>query len=284
MIETYAFLAGFPIQILAMSVLYPAWFIRHVRVQARRLPTERLAQLYPGVDLALAQERFLTQYRALNAGIVVLGLLLLGWLFSYMRRPDWKEDPVVVLLSVYFVIQMLPICLVAWLGFRFSKAHKRSLLEGKRKAVLQRRELFDFVSPSAVFLAISGYFLFVGFVIYIQREPFPGFALIGVLTLAFALEALVVYRLLYGQKINPFETHADRLHTIALNVKGNVYASIALVVFFSLTFTLDLLDLKRWMPFALSVFFVIVALVCSMSLNTSPRRPEAGGLGSSPVP
>ena len=110
MIEAYAFLAAFTVQILVMSVLLPAWFIRYVRAQAARFPAERLAQLYPGVDVGHAQERFLTQYRALTTGIAVLGLLLLGWLFSYMRRPDWDEGPVEVLVTVYFLAaQMLPL-------------------------------------------------------------------------------------------------------------------------------------------------------------------------------
>jgi hypothetical protein len=73
MIETYAFLAMFTLQILAMSVLYPAWFIRYCRRQATSIPAECLAQLYPGVDVSLARERFLTRYRTLNAGIAVLG-------------------------------------------------------------------------------------------------------------------------------------------------------------------------------------------------------------------
>ena len=38
MIEAYAFLAVFPVQILAMSVLYPAWFIRYSRRQAASIP------------------------------------------------------------------------------------------------------------------------------------------------------------------------------------------------------------------------------------------------------
>ena len=85
-------------------------------------PAERLAQLYPGVDLGHAQERFLTQYRALTTGIAVLGLLLLGWLFSYMRRPDWDDGPVEVLVTVYFLMaQMLPLGLVVWFGVRFNK-------------------------------------------------------------------------------------------------------------------------------------------------------------------
>jgi hypothetical protein len=283
-IEAYAFLAVFTVQILAMSVLYPARFVRYVRVQATSFPAERLAQLYPGIDLDLARERFLTRYRSVNTGIAVLGMLLLGWLFSYMRRPDWDEDPVIALISVYFAMQMLPLFFVAWLGFRFNKVHKRSLLEGKRKATLQRRGLFDFISPFIVFLAVLGYFLFAAVVIYIQSKPFPGFALIGVLTLVYALQAFFLYRALYGKKSNPLETHAGRVHTIGLTVKVNVYGCIVCVVFFAFVFTVDLLDLKRWVPLAQSVCLLITTLLCLMSLTAPPRQPEADGLGSSPVP
>ena len=38
MIEAYAFLAAFTVQILVMSVLIPAWFIRNVRVRRRISP------------------------------------------------------------------------------------------------------------------------------------------------------------------------------------------------------------------------------------------------------
>ena len=288
MIEAYAFLAVFPLQILVGSVLYPAWFITYVRRQSTSIPAERLAQLYPGVDLNLAQERFLTRYRALHTGIAVLGLLLLGWLFDYMRSPDWDDGPVEVLIAVYFMVQfVLPLSAVVWLGVRFNQVHKRSLREPKRKAVLQRRGLFDFVSPFSVFLAVLVYFLFAAFVLYIQRDPFPGFAgylTLGIVTLGYAVQALIVYAVLYGKKSNPFETHEGRARAIGRTVKSCVYSCIACVVFLSLNFTLVLLDLQRWEPFALSVFFVICALLSSMGVIAPLRRPEVDELGSNPVP
>jgi hypothetical protein len=282
MIEAYAFFAAFPVQILAMSVLYPAWFIRRARTRVAGIPAERFAQLYPGVDLHRKLERFLTRYRALNAGIAVLGLLLLGWLFSPMRHPDWDVGSVKALVSVYFMVQVLPICFIALLEVRGNKVLKRALPQGKRTAILQRRGLFDFVSPFVVFLAVSVYVLFIAFVIYIQQHPFPGFAgiksIVGI-TLCYALVAFVAYTKLYGRK-NPLETHEDRAHMIGLVIKTGVYTCIITVVFVSLTFTLALLALQRWEPFALSVFFVTCALLCSMSLTTLPRTPDADGIGS----
>ena len=281
MIEVYGFLAVFTVQVLAMSVLLPARFNKYVRVQASSLPTERLARLFPGVDLNLATERFLTRYRAVNTGIAVLGLLLLGWLFNYMQRPDWRDDPVIGLSAAYFLLQNLPLIFVTWLGFRFSKAHKRSLLEAKRKATLQRRGLFDFIPPFAVFLAVSSYFLCVAFILYVQQKPFPGFALIGVLTVVYVSQAFLVYRTLYGKMSNPFETHADRLHKIGLSVKTNVYGCLVCAVFFAFIFTFDLLDLKRWVPLAQSICILTSTLLSLMNLTAPPREPDADKPGSS---
>jgi hypothetical protein len=284
MTAVYAFLAAFTLQVLVVSVLLPAWFIKYVRLQATRLPAERLAQLYPGVDLSSFQERFLTHYRALVAGLAVLGLLLLGWLFSYMRRPDWDEGPVEVLVTVHFLAaHMLPFAFLAWTGVRFNKKHKRPVPEGKRTATLQRRGLFDFVSPSAVYLAVFCYFLLAALLIYIQRYPFPGFSgliTFGAVTLVYAVNAATVYWMLYGRKSNPFETHAGRLHTIGLTVKSSVYSCIVIVVYLSLNFSLRLLDLQRWEPFALSSFFVICALVASMGYAAPLRKPEVDGLAT----
>jgi hypothetical protein len=286
MIEAYAFLAAFTVQILVMSVLQPTWLSRYARTQAMSFPAERFARLFPGVDLSLTLERYLTRYRALNTGIAVLGVLLLGWLFSYMRSPDWDDGPVEALVGAYFMMQALPLGLFALIGLKYSKVLKHSLLEGKRTAVLQRRGLFDFVSPFTVFLAVLSYFLFVAYVLYIEQDPFPGFhgyITIGGITLIYALNAFCVYKQLYGRKFNPFEPHAGRVRTIGVGVKACVYSCIAIVAFLSLNFTLVLLDLQRWEPFAQSVFIVITVLLSFIAYIASPRPPEADELGSSQV-
>jgi hypothetical protein len=278
MIEAYAFLAVFTLQILAISVLIPSWFMRYVRVQAARLSVERLALLYPGVDLGQAQERLLTQYRALTRGIAVLGLLLLGCLFTHMRRPDWDDGPVELLVTVYFLVaQMLPLGLLIWFGVSFNKKHKRSLPDAKRTAVLERRGLFDFVSPFAVVLAVLSYFLFAAFVLYLRQHPFAGFAglvnLVGA-TLVYLSQGIVVYAMLYGKR-NPLETHEGRLRTIGLAVKSSVYSCIVIVAYLALNLALGMLDLQRWEPFVLSMFFVIVALLASMGFAVPPRQPQS---------
>src|SRR6478752_6102036 len=108
MIEVYLFLAMFPVQILGMSVLYPVLFSRFIRTGLKNVPAERLAELYPGVDVGQAHERFLARYRAANTVVAVLGLLLLGWLISYMQRSGWDEGAVGGMATAYFLLQFSP--------------------------------------------------------------------------------------------------------------------------------------------------------------------------------
>ena len=209
MIEATAFLAAFTVQVLVVSVLHPAWFTRYVRAKAE-------AQ-FPGWDRKF-RERFLSLYRAVNTGIALLGLGLLGWLFHLMRSPDWSIGPVLRLLAGYIIVQISPVVVASLLGaWVKKKALTRAPPEVKRTASLQRRGLFDFVSPFTVFLAVMGYVLFAAFMIHIQQHPvagFPGYRLLGVVTLVCALNAFLVYWLLYRRKKWPLETRAFRMQAV----------------------------------------------------------------------
>jgi hypothetical protein len=77
-------------------MLHPVWFTKFARAKGE-------AQL-PGWDRNF-RERFLNLYRAVNIGITVFGLVLLGWLFNHMRSPDWDVGPVTLLLRGYIVVQ-----------------------------------------------------------------------------------------------------------------------------------------------------------------------------------
>lgn len=282
MIEVYAFFAAFTAQILAMSVLHPVWLSKYARARASEFPAERFSQLRPGVDHNATLERYLKWYRMVNAVIALLGLLLWGWLFSQMRRMDWDDGVGEVLRLAYSMLQLSPLLIVAIFSTRYNRLVKQ-LLEGKRTAVLRRRGLFDFISPFAVFLAVLSYLLYVAYVIYITRHPFPGFAgpLINIIavTLIYVVNSFVVYRTLYGTN-SRLETHAARMHTIGLVVRASVYISILITASLSLSFTLKLLDLPRWEPFAGSMHFVFFAFLISMMFVAPPRRPEADGLGA----
>ena len=280
MIEAYAFLAMFTVQILTMSVLHPARLINYCRAKLAEIPAERYPQMDAGVFRNLSTTRFLTLYRALNTGIAVLGVLLLGLMFSEVRLLDWDK-----MTAFYFLLQASPLLLLAVIGLRYMIVYRSSMLEGKRKAVLQRRGLFDFVSPFAVFIAVAIYFLFVAYMLYIAQNPNVGvndsLVGIGAVTLVYALSAFQVYKMLHGKRFNPLETHAGHVHMIGLTVKSAAFGCIVCVVFLSLIFTLEAWDLHSWKPFAVSACLVCSGLVSLTAFAVPPRKPEADGAGSS---
>jgi hypothetical protein len=265
MIEVYLFLAVFPAQILGMSVLYPALLSRLIRAGLKNTPAERLAELYPGVDVGEAHERFIARYRAMNAAVAGLGLLLLGWFLSYMQRRNWDEGTVGAIVFAYCMLQYVPIFLISGFTIRFTKVHRRLLPEAKRKAVLRRRGLFDFVSPVIVLLAILAYLQFVAFMFYVERHPFPGFggpfANIAILTVGYVLLGGAVMYLLHGKKIDPLQPHEDRMRMLSGVANYYAWMLILVSIFLSLNIARKMVDLETWGPFAGTVFFLIVTLL-----------------------
>jgi len=285
MIEANMFLAAFTVQILVMSVLIPAWTTRNLRAKAAS-SAEHLVLMYPGVDVGQALERYLTQHRVLVRGISVLGLLLLGWLISDVWRADWNGDKAGRLAFAYFLVAMaLPTIQLDRSLARFKREHEPARL--KRTAILQRRELFDFVSPFIVCIAALTYLLFVAFMFYVEQHPFPGFggalANIVILTLGYAFFAFVTYNLLYGKNRSRFETHEGHVQRIGLAVKGGVFVCIATTVNASITIALQLLDLESWGPFAGSIFFTMLTFLFYIGFAALPRKPEADGLSARTV-
>jgi hypothetical protein len=257
-----------------------------MRTALANIPAERLAEVYPGVDVGQAHERFLRRYRAANAVVIVLGLALLGWFIDYMQRPGWDDGRVGGMLTAYFLLQNLPIAMTAWFTTRFDKLHKRSPQDAKRKAVLQRRGLFDFVSPYMVVLGFLSYFLFVAFNFYVAQDPFPGYAgpfvNITIVTLVFVVGGFAMYWLLYGREADPLQTHADRMGMF--RVIANTYAWMCILIptFLTVHFARKLMDLESWNPFAGTVSFLIISLLSIRSVIGRPRQPESGGLRSNP--
>lgn len=278
MIEVYSFHVMFALQILLLSVLHPTRLLRNARRQMAHHAPGQFPHLYP--DGEASAQRRLRIYRLVNTIIAVGGVVLLGLLFSYMQQADWDDGPVETAVLLYFMLQMLPLVLYSRSVARFHQLLRNMMPDEKKRAVLQRRSLFDFISPAPVIGVVLCYPLFAALVVYIQRDPFEGFAgylNIGFVSLLYAWTAYWVYRTLYGRKTNPLQSHADRMHEIGKIVKICVYSCLAGVLFLMLNFTLVLLDMQSVEPFATSLFLVVCALLSYEGLNAASDEPAAGG-------
>jgi hypothetical protein len=277
-IEAYAFLAMFMAQILVGSVLFPERVIRRVRRWAKESGSERFLQLYPEADLDKSIRRFATVFRAANIVTAVIGIALLGWFYLLVQQPDWAGS-IKMRVVPYIFVQFAPLALLAlYAVIRGFNLLVRPPLETKRTAVLERRGLFDFVSPLAVLLAVLSYVGFIVFAIYLDLAVYGNATLsrqcyiaIAAVTGVHALNSFVIYKYLYGRK-NPLQSHEGRVHSIAMNVKAAVYSSIATGWFFSLLGVVGQPHLKEWQPFALTLFLTATWFLNLMTMSSPPRK------------
>ena len=282
MIEIYALLAALLVQILVVSVLHSAWVCRYFLQKFEiRSADERYARLFPGWDRT-RMERFLARFRAANIAVAVLGVVPLFLLFDLLQSPDWDIWWARRIVSFYFLAQILPMMgLVVNRLLVHRKASRLAPPEPKRTATLQRRTLFDFVSPATVFLAILTYVLGAALSLYFLEYPVPEISHplrpLAATTQSYVVCGLTIYWILYGKKTSPLETRAERMFEAAFGIRVMFTILIALVVFTWLNLGLEVLHVERWIPFSASIFQVAMILIMSRSLVVAPRLPETPG-------
>lgn len=273
MTEHYAFLVMSAIQILMGSVLGPAWLIQRVQQKVASIPADTFAERLPGVDQKTSGQRFAARFRPPNTAIAVIGFLLLAWLLMFVPPTQWKDQSLVLVATGYLILQISPLVLLGWKGAVHNKALRISMADVKRKALLQRRRLFDFIAPAVVFIAILSYLLFVALVLYIRQHPFPGFGgltNIYIISATWAFYAIVVYGILYGRKPTPLISQEERLYAMSMGVKVCIYSLIAVTLFASFQLLLSMVELRRWALSANSGFFALCMFLCYSGVI--PRR------------
>jgi hypothetical protein len=123
------------------------------------------------------------------------------------------------------------------------------------------------------------YIVFVAFMLYIERHPFPGFggafANIAIVTLMFAFGWLATHWMVHRKRKDPLQTHADRMRTIGAVVNCYAWVCVMVPLFVSLTCARQLLGLSSWGPASICVFFLALAILSLRTLSGLPRQPPA---------
>jgi hypothetical protein len=165
--------------------------------------------------------------------------------------------------------------------------HRHTPPQARRKALLERRSVLDFVPLWTVLLAIVSYMAFVAFMFYVARHPFPGyggaFANIAIVTLMYAFGLFVTHWMVHRKRRDPLQTHAQRMRIIGVVVNCYAWVCVMLPVFVSLTCARQMLGLSSWGPFSMCVFFLALSILSLRTLAGLPRRPTPASHGASAV-
>lgn len=255
-------------QIILISYYYPKQVLNRMnRVMTKYPPTE-YPKLYPESTTAVAKGQRI--FRIVNNVILVIGFILIFGYGLLSREYESTQKHAEGLPLFYGMLQFMPFMLVEFSGFKQFKLMRNANIRTTRLASLQRRNLFDFVSPVIFGVAVL---MFLGYVLFeFLMGQFESAAdndgIIRVVTLIICnfLFAVIICFNLHGKKLDPHQAHDDRIRQISFTIKSLIVTSIFVSVFFIVTVTLREFNLEYLEIYANGLYFQSIALISIGSL------------------
>ncbi len=238
-------------QIFLLSWYFPNKMISRVEHVLEAYPAETYPKLYP---LPVAQYRSgIRRFRVFSRLVLVIGVAILLSVLFVVDHSSFAEHGYISSFwpAVYGMIQFVPFMAIEFSEYSNLKLMRQVNPVSLRTADLQRRGLFDLVSPWLVVLAVltlAGAILFDlylhGFNVSLGHDSVQR-AL--VMLASNVMIALVGMYNLYGKKLDPHQSSADRSHRIAVNLRSLLYLSMAMSVFVGVSaadgvYDIDFLD------------------------------------------
>jgi len=156
------------------------------------------------------------------------------------------------------------------MAFKYYKLMRNTDSRTTRKAELQPRRLFDFISPKMIGLAVLVYLAFAVFILYIRQFDYPWFGgyenIVGVTATNLFFAGIIIWNM-YGKRLDPYQAYEDRKRQIELLVKQMVFISIAATTYIAIDVVLAILDLRNLQPTVMSLYFQLIAVISLRALR-----------------
>jgi MFS family permease len=261
-VEIVFFCLAFLSQILLISWFYARRLVHNRRYVLRNFPPSTHPKLYP--QPFEYYERKLRNFARLNLAVVAVGLAIIvailgslagawdGGMFGSAHDQQWNTTVV----TPYFMVQIF-----ASLYLEFSLKHSFAMAKAPpprvRTTELRPRKLFDFVSPTALAIAVLLNVGFIGFVLYYRRFEFPWFTAAGNITVVavmFVVFLLSVAFALYSARPDPYQTPQDRRNWLKSVVQHTLATCIAVPVLVTIVLLVKYFDPDILEPLLTSLF------------------------------
>jgi len=247
-------------QILLFSVYFPNKIYQRMRYVISHYPCSQYPKLYP--QPIENYHRFHGNYRLANWLIAAAGLvtLILSVMFNF--KGEFIEPQVLVWL--FFMVQFMPVVVIELSEFSQFKMMRTADQSSVRSATLSPRSLSKFIAPKWIYIAFFAALIAIIYGFYLEDftvsvEGSAVFAA-GILFSVNAFFAGLIYWNLYGKKLNPHQTEADRQKVIAVAIKSLVFISISASVFLMVTLSIKEYQLHSLAPLAMTIYLQVIAL------------------------
>ncbi|WDE03169.1 hypothetical protein SG34_017325 [Thalassomonas viridans] len=265
MLESILFYVIFISQIVLISYYFPKKIQTRTRYVLDNYPEHTYPKLYP--KPIAAYKKGLRNFMIINHLMAALGIILIvlyailsgDYVSSgnHAAKQKYAEG-----LPIFFgICQYVPYLLMEISGLKQFKLMRQANLSGRRKAELTPRHLFHFISPALVATAFVLYLAFVLFELYL-----PAFALtednvvrIATTTICNLLLGGIIFWNIYGKRLDPHQSHQDRIRQIGFTVRSLVYISMALSLYLVALKAMEVLAIEYLEIILNSLYFQLLA-------------------------
>ena len=252
-------------QILLLSYYFPQKILGRMKSVHEKYPPSKYAKLYP-----MPVENYSIRkwgFKLFSRLILLLGFVILFLIMFVVDHANFADDGYIseVWPAAYGMIQFLPLILLEILEFKQFKLMRKANTVTTRKAELHRRRLFDFVSPivvgMTVLLLIAAIIFNLSVNDFVIQWGHDSMQMAMVLTGSNLFLAAMGAWHLFGRKLDPHQSFADRAKLIKINLNSLLYVSMAMSVYFMTVAADDIFDLDFLGAALLSLYFQVIAFV-----------------------
>ncbi len=261
MTDNTLFYPVFLSQILLISFYYPREIFNRLDEVFNNYSSDKYPRLY--IKTPESYKKQLQKFKVINHLILIVGILLLVTIGigDYLTEGSINQN----IPFLYFIIQVLPLMILEYKGFAYFKLMRKADLRTTRRAELNPRRLFNYISPAvlgfAIFLIISCILIYYS-IFQFQFHPSNATFVITIsLILSNLLYGGVIYWNIYGKKINPYQASNDRMNHIQLTVKSLIFMSIAASIFLIINGVVENYHLRYLESAIMSIYLQLIIFI-----------------------
>ena len=245
-------------QIMFLSYYYPKRMLIRIHTIFKNYPPNKFPKLYPeSID---KYKKLAKRYQIMNHLIIVLGFGLIVWFYVTPRTGEWDH----VILFWYFMFQFIPNMGIELWSRKTHKAMRLLNQDAQKEAALQPRRLTDFVSKEFLGTVFAIYVIFVVFNVYIDQFNYPwfgGYLNPFIISGAYLIFGLIIYKAMYGKVKNPHQSYEDRKIDIQTIIRQVLSIAIAVTLYVVLQISLKVFGLESFKAISISLYFHVIGFL-----------------------
>lgn len=247
-------------QVWLLSYFYPKQIVKRINYVLTHCPEHEFPKLYPVPSKRINTIKNI--YLVVNWLFVFFGLGLIFY-YAYVVT-DFKQYLNILddLPLLFGIVQFLPLFILEILGHKHLKLMRKQYSQSNRKAALQPRRVFNFVSPYHVGLVVFTYIIFIFFELYLSDFTFNRDASIKIatVTLVNVLFTILAMANLYGKKRDPYQDEHERNKQTAFVFTSFVFISIFMTIYLMMHSWVNVYELNYVEILINSLYFQVLAL------------------------